>query len=328
MTEQKSCCSPSRPEGTDTDTEIDTNLPNPQAEQIATAASEVAAHPAIIEITDSRGFIGTDRPIFEVDEEAPFRSVKLRPFWIDATTVTNARFAKFVQETGYRTEAEILGNSFVFYAFLADKTDNGNAVSTAPWWRLTEGACWHRPAGTDMDMPALPDHPVVHVSWNDAQAFATWAGGRLPTEAEWEHAARGGRRDAIYPWGDTPPDDTDFFPCNIWQGQFPETNSAKDGYTGTAPAKSFPPNSFGLYNMVGNIWEWTAQSFKIRSLKKSVRQIHAGKAEFKICKGGSYLCHASYCHRYRIAARTANSADSATGHTGLRLVYDRLPTGK
>lgn len=264
----------------------------------------------------------------EIDEEAPFRSVKLRPFCIDTTAVTNARFAKFVQETGYKTEAEIFGNSFVFANFLADKTDLENAVSTAPWWRLTEGACWHRPAGSGMDMPALPDHPVVHVSWHDAQAFAKWAGGRLPTEAEWEHAARGGRGDTIYPWGDTPPDDTNFFPCNIWQGRFPEINSAKDGYTATAPAKSFAPNGFGLYNMVGNVWEWTAQSFKVRSLKKSIRQIHADKAGFKICKGGSHLCHASYCHRYRIAARTANSAESATGHMGLRLVYDSPPTGK
>ena len=319
MTEKKSCCAPQRPDRAKPD-KAKNLLPIEVSEDGARADAQ-----DIIALPETKGFIGTDRPVFEVDEEAPYRGIKLKPFWIDATTVTNAQFAEFVAQTGYKTEAETLGNSFVFAAFLADQTDTGNAVSAAPWWRLTDGACWHRPAGHNSDITALPDHPVVHISWNDAQGFASWAGGRLPTEAEWEHAARGGLGDAAYPWGDEAPNDTDFFPCNIWQGQFPENNLCKDGFSGTAPAHSFQPNGYGLYNMVGNVWEWTQQSFKLRSLKKALRQIHRDKAGFKICKGGSYLCHASYCHRYRIAARTANSPDSSTGHTGFRLVYDTPP---
>lgn len=323
MTEQKSCCAPQRPKD---------KTPHSSNTELPSGAAEIEAHRrpenlSIRAIEGTKGFIGTNMPIFEADEEAPFRSVKLKPFWIDTTAVTNARFAQFVQETGYKTEAETLGNSFVFASFLTGQTDTGKAVSTAPWWRLKDGACWHRPAGDNPDITSLPDHPVVHISWHDAIAFARWAGGRLPTEAEWEHAARGGLGDARYPWGDTAPNDTDFFPCNIWQGQFPQIDTGKDGFIGTAPAHAFQPNGYMLYNMVGNVWEWTAQSFKLRSLKRGLRQTHAGKQGFKICKGGSYLCHESYCHRYRIAARTANSSDSSTGHTGFRLVYDRPPQG-
>ena len=162
---------------------------------------------------------------------------------------------------------------------------------------------------------------MVHVSWHDAAAFASWAGGHLPSEAEWEHAARGGLRDVRHPWGDDDPDDETFFPCNIWQGRFPGENLCKDGHYGTAPARAFAANGYGLYNMCGNVWEWTAEPFKVRSLKKALRQFHADKEGFKILKGGSYLCHRSYCHRYRIAARTASSPDSSTSHQGFRLAY-------
>ena len=272
--------------------------------------------------SDPKGHMGTDRPLIALDEESPYRPVKLKFFLICTTAVTNAQFSEFVEATGYQTEAEVLANSFVFSGFLPDAMDTGNAVVAAPWWRMIEGACWHKPAGPDSDIPARPDHPVVHVSWNDAARFAGWAGGRLPSEAGWEHAARGGLGDVTYPWGDRDPDDDIFFPCNIWQGRFPDLNTEMDGFLGTAPAQSYKPNGYGLYNMVGNVWEWTSQSFKVWTLKKAVRQTHAGKTGFKICKGGSYLCHASYCHRYRIAARTANSPDSSTGHTGFRVVYD------
>ena len=278
----------------------------------------------IIAIPGGIGYVGTDKPIFALDEEAPYRGRPIKPFWIDECAVTNARFAEFVEATGYKTEAEQLDSSFVFYGLLTDQTDVGNAVAAAPWWRMTAGACWYHPAGPDSDVSAFPDYPVVHISWHDAMAFAQWAGGRLPTEAEWEHAARGGLGDACYPWGDKAPDDNQFLPCNIWQGQFPENNSNADGYYGTAPVRSFEANGYGLFNMVGNVWEWTAQSFKVRSLKKAIRQVHHDRRGFKVCKGGSYLCHASYCHRYRIAARTANSPDSSTGHTGFRLVYDKI----
>ena len=318
MAKGTSCCAPSRTDiGASGDRGFD-------ASAAPVLSAQTAAH-TIMPVAGGKSYLGTDSPIFAVDEEAPLRTAQIKPFWIDETAVTNARFARFVEATGYQTEAETFGNSFVFFDFLDDKTDYGNAVVGVPWWRMISGACWHRPAGKESGISALPDHPVVHISWHDAVAFADWAGGRLPTEAEWEHAARGGFGDVSYPWGDDAPDDTGYFPCNIWQGEFPNHNSSADGFFGTAPARSFQPNGYGLYNMVGNVWEWTVQNFKVRSLKKAVREAHKDKQGFKICKGGSYLCHASYCHRYRIAARTANSPDSSTGHTGFRVVYDTPP---
>ena len=154
-------------------------------------------------------------------------------------------------------------------------------------------------------------------------AFSEWAGGRLPTEMQWEHAARGGLGDAPFPWGDQQPDDDSFQPCNIWQGRFPHEDTARDGYAGTAPARSFDPNGYGLYNMVGNVWEMTSETFKVRSLKKAVIAAHAGKAGFRLSKGGSFLCHKSYCYRYRIAARNSTSQDTGTSHLGFRLVYPK-----
>ena len=240
---------------------------------------------------------------------------------MDATTVTTARFAAFVAATGHVTDAERLGDSLVFEGLLPKGAPPSRAVAEAPWWRMIEGASWRLPAGPGGG-DALPDHPVTHVSWNDATAFARWAAGRLPTEAEWEHAARGGLGDVPFPWGAQEPDDHDFLPCNIWQGRFPDLDTGRDGYAGTAPARSFAPNGYGLYNMVGNVWEMTGDLFKVRSLKKAVIAAHAGKKGFRLSKGGSFLCHRSYCYRYRIAARNSTSADSSTSHLGFRLVYD------
>ncbi len=276
----------------------------------------------VVEIPGGEGFIGTDAPVIAVDGEAPFRSHTLKPFRMDASAVTNARFRDFVEDTGHRTEAEIIGDSFVFEGLLSDSATDNPSVAAAPWWRVMPGANWRCVTGPGGEESWHPDHPVVHVTWNDAVAFAEWAGGRLPTEAEWEHAARGGLGDVRFPWGDREPNDDDFFPCNIWQGRFPETNLKLDGYFGTAPARSFEPNGYGLYNMVGNVWEWTSQPFKVRSLKKDVVRAHAGKKGYKLTKGGSFLCHASYCYRYRIAARSGTSPDSSTSHQGFRLVYD------
>ena len=275
-----------------------------------------------VSVPGGQGLIGTGRPLLPDDGEAPLRRTRIRPFQIDAVAVTNARFRRFVENTGYLTDAESMGDSFVFFRLLPDNMPPGRAVAAAPWWRAVEGANWAEPLGPGSANDCLPDRPVVHISWNDAQAFAHWAGGRLPTEAEWEHAARGGLGDARYPWGDREPNDVDFYPCNIWQGRFPENNLALDGFAGTAPVRAFMPNGYGLYQMVGNVWEYTSQPFKSRSLRKTAKRAHAGKTGFKLLKGGSFLCHASYCHRYRIAARTGTSADSTTSHQGFRLAYD------
>lgn len=278
--------------------------------------------PERVAIPGGRGLIGTNLPEMPMDGETPLREKRIAPFEMDTTAVTNARFRRFVDATGYISDAERLGDSFVFVNLLPENAAPSQAIAAVPWWRVIQGASWHAPLGPGSAAACLPDHPVVHVSWNDAQAFALWAKGRLPTEAEWEHAARGGLGDIRFPWGNKEPNETDFFPCNIWQGTFPDVDLGRDGHTATAPSLSFEPNGYGLYNMVGNVWEYTAQPFKVKSLKKSVKQAHMGKAGYKLSKGGSFLCHTSYCYRYRIAARTGTSADSTTSHQGFRLVYD------
>ena len=274
-----------------------------------------------VTIPEGAALVGTNAPLIAQDEEGPLRRKKLASFRMDAIQVTNSRFRRFIQATGYVTDAERIGNSFVFNALLPESAAPTRGVASAPWWREVDGACWHSPVGPDSDTSGLEDHPVVHVTWNDACAFATWAGGRLPSEAEWEHAARGGLGDVRFPWGDRDPDDDSFFPCNIWQGRFPDDNFERDGYFATAPARSFTPNGYGLYNMVGNAWDYTADPFRLKSLKRSARQADQNRHGFKISKGGSFLCHISYCYRYRIAARTGTSPDSSTSHQGFRLVY-------
>lgn len=270
--------------------------------------------------------IGTDRPVLRDDGEAPLRRKKIGAFLCERGTVTNAAFARFVAETGYVTEAERIGWSFVFIGFLRDGHEATQGVVGTEWWRRVDGACWRHPSGKPDDAPP-EDHPVVQVSWNDARAYAAWAGGRLPSEAEWEHAARGGLGDVPFPWGEQAPDDTDFLPCNIWQGRFPVENTCADGFAATAPARSFEPNGYGLYNLVGNVWEWSAEPFRVRSLKRGARQVNARREVRKLLKGGSFMCHASYCLRYRIAARSGNTADSAASHMGFRVVYDAPAAG-
>ena len=185
-----------------------------------------------------------------------------------------------------------------------------------------DGANWKTINGPGSESDYQLDHPVVHVTWNDANAFAKWAGGRLPTEAEWEHAARGGLGDVAFPWGDRQPDDNHFQPCNIWQGQFPDVNLERDGFAGTAPAKSFAANGYGLFNMCGNVWEWTSQPMKLRGRGKQSKALAKQMRGTRLLKGGSFLCHKSYCFRYRIAARTGNTPDTSTAHQGFRLVFD------
>ena len=309
-TEAKSCCAPPRTGGVATD-------PAPQTPLI----SQFARSGETVRIPGGQALVGTSSPKIALDGEDPVRRARLRPFRMSVGTVSNTEFAAFVDETGYVTEAERFGWSFVFWAQVPEVVGDTRAVPQAEWWRQVHGATWRAVNGPGSEGAAPDDHPVVQVSWHDARAYAAWAGGRLPTEAEWEHAARGGLGDVPYPWGTQDPDDRDFLPCNIWQGDFPQTNCGADGFVTTAPVRSFAPNGYGLYNMVGNVWEWSSDAFGIKSLRKDVRARLAGMKGCKLAKGGSFLCHRSYCWRYRIPARIGNSPDSATTHQGFRLVF-------
>ena len=258
------------------------------------------------------------------DGEGPAREVTVDAFRIDPTTVTNGQFTEFVDATGYRTEAETFGWSYVFRGLLPrakQRNLTGRDIKVLPWWTAVEGASWAKPEGPGSNVRGRLHHPVVHVSWNDANAYCQWAGTRLPTEAEWEYASRGGLTGRRLPWGDelTP---GNYHRCNVWQGTFPEINTLDDGYLGTAPAKSFRPNGYGLYNMAGNVWEWCADWFSADWHLSHARDNPTGppKGDHKVLKGGSYLCHDSYCNRYRVAARYANTPDSATGNAGFRCV--------
>ncbi len=275
-------------------------------------APEKMAPDRFVPFEATRSFAGTDRPIIRSDGEAPRRYFDMPAYLIDPHTVTNEWFAEFVEETGFVTDAEREGWSAVFIGCLPTEAQPGEALNGTPWWRVTRGASWRQPYGPGSDAEKLSRHPVVHVSWNDALAFCQWAGGRLPTEVEWEHAARGHLVDPLFHWGDREPDDTEFCPCNIWQGKFPFVNRATDGWRATCPVDAFDANGAGLFNMCGNVWEWCHDKGP------------SGNGAERIAKGGSYLCHASYCYRYRIAARSVIPLDCTTGHVGFRLVFDHV----
>ena len=308
--EAKPCCGPTRGSTS--------HAANPLASSGQTSSEILGA----VDIPGGKALIGTNDPMIANDGEGPLRRKSVKPFKIMTTAVTNAQFARFIEETKFVTEAERFGWSFVFHTDVPKEIAETQGVAGTEWWRRVDGANWRDVNGPGTAKMSHPDHPVVQVSWNDAQAFAAWSGGRLPSEAEWEHAARGGLGDVRFPWGADEPDETTHFPCNIWQGRFPSVNTCADEWTGTAPADAFEPNGYGLFNMVGNVWEWTAAPFRVKSLKKDVQKKLDGMKGFKLLKGGSFLCHKSYCYRYRIAARTGNSPDTTTPHQGFRVVWD------
>lgn len=258
------------------------------------------------------------------DGETPVHEVQVDSFRMDATAVTNKMFDNFVQSTGHRTEAEVYGTSAVFHLLVkAPQSDILGGVDSAPWWLDVRGADWAHPAGSSSHWSDVPDHPVVHVSWNDARAYCTWAGRRLPTEAEWEYAARGGLTGKRYGWGNELNPDGEYR-CNIWQGRFPTVNTEEDGFLGTAPVKSFAPNGYGLYETAGNVWEWCSDWHLPDYYRTSPKENPAGpvSGSRRVIRGGSYLCHESYCNRYRVAARTSNSPESSSGNCGFRTVAD------
>ena len=286
-----------------------------QLKALDSAPLLISSHPEMVKIPSGDWQIGHEGPeAIHTDGEGPKRVVSSSAFLIDRTAVTNDEFAQFIAATGHVTEAEQTGWSFVFYAQInpsALQFIKPIEISIERWWKAVEGATWSTPDGPYSSLENKGAHPVVHVSWSDAIAFSMWARKRLPTEVEWEIAARGGLKGALYPWGNvlTPNNN---HRCNIWQGVFPFENTAEDGFLGTAPANSYPPNSFGLFNMVGNTWEWCVDTWC------------PDQSQLKAMRGGSYLCHRSYCNRYRVSARTANTADATSSHLGFRCAADLI----
>jgi formylglycine-generating enzyme len=291
-------------------------------------------------------------------EEKPAHPVQVDGFWIDLTPVTNAQFRRFVEETGHITFAEIPPDPKDYPGALPEMMKAGSLVFTptdrpvdlrnwALWWHFEFGADWRHPYGSGSSLDGLDAHPVVHVAWQDVVAYATWAGKTLPTEAEWEYAARGGLEGAEYAWGD------ELMPggrpmANTWQGNFPYQNDLTDGYERTSPVKSYPPNGYGLYDMIGNVWEWTTDWYSSshpETQEKSccgvAKNPHGAPEEGsydprqpeiriprRVVKGGSHLCAPSYCRRYRPAARHSQPVDTSLSHLGFRCVIRKGPGGQ
>jgi formylglycine-generating enzyme required for sulfatase activity len=310
------CCGPSRDAGRE--------VPSRPAVAAPVADNTSPDGADLVSITSATFRMGTDDPRgYPADGEGPIHAVEVSTYSIGRHAVTNAEFARFVEATGYVTTAEQFGDSFVFAGLLPDDFPPTRGVAAAPWWRQVEGADWWHPEGPQSDITGRADHPVVHVSWDDAAAYTTWSGTRLPTEAQWEHAARGGLDGVHFPWGaDVEPDGE--HRMNVFQGRFPERDTGDDGWVGTCPVGSFPANGLGLFEMTGNVWEWCSDwfdpGFYARSPTRDPDGPSTGTA--RVMRGGSYLCHESYCWRYRVDARSSNHPDSSAGNIGFRVAAD------
>ncbi|MGI9613745.1 MAG: formylglycine-generating enzyme family protein [Acidimicrobiales bacterium] len=315
------CCSPDRgahDSSTSNRTADEASTGDPTSTEAVAASPD---HADRVSIPAGRFTMGTAGPVaYPSDGESTMHEVDLDGFELDARAVTNHRFGRFVAATGYVTEAERFGWSFVFGGLLPDDFEDTRGVAAAPWWRQVFGADWRHPEGPHSDVDSRADHPVIHISHTDALAFCEWADARLPTEAEWERAARDDLVGAVFPWGDELEPDGNHR-MNVWQGSFPDVNTEADGFGGTSPVDSFEPSSnFGLWNMCGNVWEWCADWFDDGYYAASPERNPSGPptGDRRVMRGGSYLCHSSYCHRYRVGARSSNEPDASSGNLGFR----------
>jgi formylglycine-generating enzyme required for sulfatase activity len=335
--------------------------PSPAAvEDAAQSAPATSAETAgMVWIPGGRFVMGSDHPRWARPDERPPHPVQVDGFWMDETEVTNVMFRAFVDDTGYVTTAEIAPDWEVLKTQVPPGTPKpddallvpASLVFTAPdrpvslnnpgaWWSWVPGADWRHPSGHGSDLTGLDDHPVVHVSWDDAQAYARWAGKRLPTEAEWEFAARGGQPASLYPWGDEGVEEG-AQKTNAFQGVFPHGGQLLDGHATTAPVRSYPPNAYGLHDMAGNVWEWCQDNYRhdtyAQRAANGVAENPQGPDDSldpaeptvakRVQRGGSFLCNDSYCSGYRVAARMKSSPDTGLAHTGFRCVRDGEPPG-
>jgi formylglycine-generating enzyme required for sulfatase activity len=325
---------------------------------LATLVRHQSAPPGMVWVPGGEFTMGTDSDLAWPDER-PAHHVRVDGFYMDQTEVTNAQFRNFVQATGHVTTAEkpvdpdavlkqnppgtppppaelLVPGSLVFTPTAGSVPVVGPEVFRQ-WWKWTPGACWKHPEGPGSTIEGKDDHPVVHVSWDDAAAYARWAGKRLPTEAEWEFAARGGLEKKPYVWGDEKPGAGGTWQANLWQGEFPHSNTKLDGFERTAPVRSFPPNGYKLYDTAGNVWEWCADwydrdAYRNRSGRGVVANPAGPDRSFnparpftpeRVQRGGSFLCNDSYCSRYRPSARHGCSPDTGMSHVGFRCVRSR-----
>lgn len=278
----------------------------------------------LVKIPDGIFEMGARKSRFPNDLDSPRAKVKISGFLISPHVVTNADFAEFAEQAGYVSVAEREGWSFVFHLALETPTDWPVSPPGLSWWRKVVGAYWAAPRGPGSHWQDYADHPAVHISWSDALAYCTWAGLRLPREAEWERAARGGLAKMKFPWGNSMMPDGEYR-MNTWQGNFPHENSAEDGYAGTAPVDSYQPNGYGIYNMTGNVWEWVSDYFGPIPESGRLPVVDpqgAQSGDWRVQRGGSHLCHISYCDRYHVHSRSSNDPDSSTGHCGFRVAGD------